>query len=224
MTIFSGAISLRPTDTLPASLIAGLRASVSRNSTDEPAEASDQGFFVTKVDIGAFGAHGFERGDDGSVTIVAGEPLMADGEGDVEWNRARDLALLHPLLATRDTSGLPVPDSLLLCYRGVNQTTPIGDNQSAGLAGSNTTVNIPAMTLVAPGANRLIGFHSIRANSVVADVPNMTARRKVSETATFGNIAGADNPNVVSINPGITAVTHGSAILHAAAHIELRAA
>jgi asparagine synthase (glutamine-hydrolysing) len=106
MTIFSGAISLRPTDALPASLIAGLRASVSRNSTDEPAEASDQGFFVTKVDIGAFGAHGFERGDDGSVTIVAGEPLMADGEGDVEWNRARDLALLHPLLATRDTSGL----------------------------------------------------------------------------------------------------------------------
>lgn len=106
MTIFTGAISLRPNEALPDDLLAALRDNVSRHSGDERIEASAPGFFVTKVDIGAFGAPAFIRDAAGSVTAFAGEPLMREGEGDSTWNRARDLELLHPLLAEGDTNGL----------------------------------------------------------------------------------------------------------------------
>jgi asparagine synthase (glutamine-hydrolysing) len=106
MTIFTGAISLRPNEALPDDLIAALRINVSRNADDERVEASAPGFFVTKVDIGAFGAPAFLRDASGSVTLVAGEPLHRDGEGDVTWNRARDLEVLHPQLAEGNPDGL----------------------------------------------------------------------------------------------------------------------
>lgn len=95
MTIFCGAISLRPNEALPDDLLAALRANLSRHSGDVPLEASAPGFFCAKVDIGAFGAPAFARAADGSVTLVAGEPLARAGEGDIEWNRARDTELLQ---------------------------------------------------------------------------------------------------------------------------------
>jgi len=99
MTIFTGAISLRPNEALPDDLLAALRANVSRHAGDEQIEARGPGFFVTSVDIGAFGAPGILRDDAGSITLVAGEPLLPEGEGIDTWNRAKDLALLHPQLA-----------------------------------------------------------------------------------------------------------------------------
>ena len=106
MTIFSGAISLQPNQALPAALLDGLRQSLTRSNVDQQVEASSTGFFVTKVDIGAFGAPAFRHDGNGSVTVVAGEPLMRDGEDDAGWNRARDVELLHALLDGGDTDGL----------------------------------------------------------------------------------------------------------------------
>lgn len=100
MTIFTGAISLRPNEALPDDLLAALRANVSRHAGDEQIEARGPGFFVTSVDMGAFGAPGILRDDAGSITLVAGEPLLPEGEGIDTWNRAKDLALLHPQLAS----------------------------------------------------------------------------------------------------------------------------
>lgn len=106
MTIFTGAICLRRNDALPDALLEVLRSNVSRLPGNEQVEASVPGFFVTKVDIGAFGAPAFERDAHGNVTLFAGEPLVRDGEGDPGWNRARDVAVLHPLLAAGDVDAL----------------------------------------------------------------------------------------------------------------------
>ena len=106
MTIFTGAISLQPNQALPDDLLAALRQAATRSTTDQQVEVNGRGFFVTKIDIGAFGVPAFRHDSDGSVTVIAGEPLMRDGEGDPAWNRARDVDLLHPLLAAGDLGGL----------------------------------------------------------------------------------------------------------------------
>jgi asparagine synthase (glutamine-hydrolysing) len=99
MTIFAGAFSLDGHAALPAALCASLRQNVSR--ADEPTidEVAAPGFYLVKVDVGAFGAPGLLRAADGSVTAVAGEPLAHAGEGVEGWDRAADVAALHAELA-----------------------------------------------------------------------------------------------------------------------------
>lgn len=106
MTIFAGACSLNPNDPLPAELLSQLRAHVSRFDNDTPVEHRADGFFAVKVDIGAFAVSGDVQDADGSATVIAGEPLLSDGEGDPSWNRARDGAVLHALLKNGDTDAL----------------------------------------------------------------------------------------------------------------------
>lgn len=106
MTIFAGAFSLRPQALLPDDVIDVLRREVSRSPTDERVELHAPGVFAVKVDIGAFGVPALQRDDAGNVTIIAGEPLMGEGEGDPNWTRAKDMELLHPLLAAGDMTVL----------------------------------------------------------------------------------------------------------------------
>lgn len=106
MTTFCGAISLRPNASLPADLQAALKQHVSRHPGDERIETAAPGFYAVHVDIGAFGAPGVLRDSQGSTTMVAGEPLLRDGEDEHNWNRTRDLTLLQPLLDKGDLDGL----------------------------------------------------------------------------------------------------------------------
>lgn len=106
MTFFAGAFSLDPQRALPDKLCASLRKHVSRNDSDQPSEISDGRFFLSKVDVGAFGADALLRDDAGNVTAVAGEPLIDSGDGDIAWNRTKDVAALHPLLNAGSTEGL----------------------------------------------------------------------------------------------------------------------
>jgi hypothetical protein len=99
MTIFAGAFSLDGLSPLPAELCASLRRHVSRSEETFIAESSAPGFYLAKVDIGAFDAPGLLSDDNGSVTAVAGEPLVAQGEGVEGWDRADDVAALHADLA-----------------------------------------------------------------------------------------------------------------------------
>lgn len=106
MTFFAGAFSLDPQRALPDDLCASLRKHVSRNDGDQPSEISDGRFFLSKVDVGAFGAEALLRDNAGNVTAVAGEPLIDSGDGDNAWNRTKDVAALHPLLNAGSTEGL----------------------------------------------------------------------------------------------------------------------
>jgi asparagine synthase (glutamine-hydrolysing) len=106
MTIFAGAYSLNQNDPLPAELLGQLRGAVSRSGTDTPAEYAAPGFFALKVDIGAFGASGDKSDAQGGTTLVAGEPLLTDGESNPRWDRSMDVALLHQQFAQGDLDGL----------------------------------------------------------------------------------------------------------------------
>ena len=72
-----------------------LRRIVSRHPGDIPAECQAPGFFAVNIDIHAFTAAGDLRDADGTATIVAGEALLSDGEGQSGWCRSDDLAVLH---------------------------------------------------------------------------------------------------------------------------------
>lgn len=98
MTIFAGAFSFDPEMPLPYALRSALRQHVTR-SADAVVEVDQPGVYVAKVDIGAFGAGGIHTDEAGNTTVLAGEPLLSDGEADPSWNREKDMAILHPLLA-----------------------------------------------------------------------------------------------------------------------------
>lgn len=102
MTIFCGAYSLDPRHALPDDLTAELRRHVSRNGADQPTEYRSARSYLAQVDIGAFAGEGALRTDAGGYTVVAGEPLLTDGDTDPDWHRGRDLALLHPALGSDD--------------------------------------------------------------------------------------------------------------------------
>lgn len=106
MTVFAGAITLQDGQPLPEALLNGLRRHVSRTAADHRLEMHGDGFFAVKVDIGAFGAPGMARDKDGSVTAIAGEPLVRQGEHVHGWDRGNDVDVLHPSLAAGDVRGL----------------------------------------------------------------------------------------------------------------------
>ena len=105
MTIFAGAFSFDPNTPLPYALRSALRQHVTR-SADAVAEVDQPGVYLAKVDIGTFGAGGLHTDAAGNTTAIAGEPLLSDGEGDLAWNREKDMAILHPLLAEGSHDGL----------------------------------------------------------------------------------------------------------------------
>ncbi|HBI69520.1 MAG TPA: hypothetical protein DDZ22_11010 [Massilia sp.] len=106
MTIFTGAYSLNQNVPLPTALLDELRGAVSRSPLDTPQEFAAKGFFALKVDIDAFAEPGNRTDAEGNLTLLAGEPLLRDGEGDREWNRAKDAELLHADFARGNQAGL----------------------------------------------------------------------------------------------------------------------
>jgi asparagine synthase (glutamine-hydrolysing) len=106
MTIFAGAYSLQADQELPQHLVDELRQHVSRNATDPRIEHRTPGFYAVNVDIGAFATPGEIRNAAGDCTLVAGEPLLADGEDNPEWTRAHDVAQLHRSFRGGDLAAL----------------------------------------------------------------------------------------------------------------------
>lgn len=110
MTIFCGAYTLDPTSTLPEALLADLRTHLSRSSTDTPLEFRSGRAYVASVDIGAFEGKG-SLASGGGFSIVAGEPLLTNGDGQPR-QRDEDLARISaslrsttPYAALRQASG-----------------------------------------------------------------------------------------------------------------------
>lgn len=95
MTIFCGAFSLDPNKDLPDSLLAELRSHISRSGQDRPTELRVGRAYLGQVDLGAFEGNAIFQDATGSFTVVAGEPLLTDGDQEPDWNRSEDAALLH---------------------------------------------------------------------------------------------------------------------------------
>jgi hypothetical protein len=76
MTILAGAFAYAERSTLTDMLCRGLYDAISRNPSDERHVWRDERCYLIKVDIGALGGNGFVQNGDGTIGIVAGEPLL----------------------------------------------------------------------------------------------------------------------------------------------------
>ncbi len=94
MTLIAGILS-RNNKPLPDSACARLSQSISRNPADEVKVFKDHSSFFAKVDVGAFGEPGFIVDQSGGLSLMAGEPLLANRAAPSVSNRQNDLAAVH---------------------------------------------------------------------------------------------------------------------------------
>ena len=94
MTLIAGILSRRNRP-LPESACANLAQSISRNPVDEVKAFRDRTSYFTKVDIGALGEPGFYVDSSGAFSLLAGEPLLANGGSTRRSSRLQDLTAIH---------------------------------------------------------------------------------------------------------------------------------
>lgn len=112
MTLIAGIVSRKLDQSLPSAVRDSLRHSISRGPRDDIKVFEDQRSFFVKVDIGAFGERAEKIDEDGTLTLLAGEPLL-DFDADEQWRRREtDTALIHDGCAGSD-------HSILRCANGV---------------------------------------------------------------------------------------------------------
>ena len=95
MTLFAGIFSRHEHQPITDSVCDELRRLISRDQADEVREFKDPRCFLVKVDIGAFADPAFRIDEDGSVSLLAGEPILALGDNVRVQTRSKDLDLLH---------------------------------------------------------------------------------------------------------------------------------
>ena len=95
MTLIAGMFS-RNDRRLADSACASLRRAISRNRAEEIKSFQDSRSYFAKVDIGAFGEPGVDNDAGGALTLLAGEPLLANR--DISSNRLQDLTVIHEQL------------------------------------------------------------------------------------------------------------------------------
>ena len=94
MTLISGIFSRneKPVADTDCALV---RQLISRNPADEVDIFRDHRSCVAKVDVGAFREPGFFRHANGSLSLLAGEPLLRDRDSLTHPNRLQDLKTIH---------------------------------------------------------------------------------------------------------------------------------
>jgi len=95
VTILAGILSRQQDVPLCDSLCDKMKRAISRNSNDDVIVFRDPRAGLFKVDVGAYREPAFRVDDSGSVSMLAGEPLLDSKEDVVTRGRSRDLELLH---------------------------------------------------------------------------------------------------------------------------------
>ncbi len=90
MTLIAGIFS-RSDQPLADSDCESLRQTISRNPIDQVETFRGHRSFFAKVDMGIFGEPGSFMDANGALSLLAGEPLLGDGEA----NRQQDLSIIH---------------------------------------------------------------------------------------------------------------------------------
>lgn len=109
MTLIAGILS-RNNRPLPDSACALLSQSISRNPADEVRVFKDHNSFFAKVDVGAFREPGFIVDQIGALSLVAGEPLLANRESASVSSRQHDLTVVHAQCLKGNTNVLREAD------------------------------------------------------------------------------------------------------------------
>jgi asparagine synthase (glutamine-hydrolysing) len=95
MTLIAGIFSRNPKDAVPDSACEALRGAISRHPGDEVTIFRDARCFLAKVDVGAYGEPAFRVSPHGTVSMLAGEPLVKLEVPDAWRTRTEDLEALH---------------------------------------------------------------------------------------------------------------------------------
>jgi len=106
MTIIAGVYARQSDPAAVAAIGADLAARLTRNKSHEVVSFSDDRCFLAKADLGLFGAPAIEHDPDGSVTLIAGDPVLASRGRHPEQTRADDTAAIHTALRRSDTTVL----------------------------------------------------------------------------------------------------------------------
>lgn len=102
MTLIAGIVSRNHDRSLARSVCSTLRRSISRDPRDEIKFFEDRLSYFVKVDIDAFGEPSHTIGEDGSITLLTGEPLQ-DDESTEKWrSREKDTVSIHEGFRRRD--------------------------------------------------------------------------------------------------------------------------
>ena len=101
MSIFAGIYCRNPDIDVPVDAVADIRANISRSDAFEVAEHDFGSFYVAFVDTGAIGSPGVSTDGTSGITVIAGDPILRDG--DVRRNRDRfgDAGHIHECLDAR---------------------------------------------------------------------------------------------------------------------------
>lgn len=95
MTLLAGAFVRGSTTPIDSDLVGQLTAAVSRNSADEPIVFRDHRCILVKVDIGAHSAPAHRSDPDGSVSLMAGDPVLDSADEAQPPDRRQSLDRLH---------------------------------------------------------------------------------------------------------------------------------
>lgn len=105
MTLFAGIVRLDGHQ-LSTAAAEHLVTLISRTPTDKVEQFSGEAYFLAKVDIGVLGSPGVYQDATGSVSLLAGEPLLKEA-GSAQASRWQDLQSLHAYWRTADMTLLP---------------------------------------------------------------------------------------------------------------------
>ena len=187
MTILAGAFARRPHADLPPTLCDALYGAVSRDPRDEPVVFSDRRVYMVKVDIGAFGHPAVHTPPDGSVSMLAGQPLLA-ATGRHCRTRTQDLRLLHESL-TRGDPALAALTRGVFCLAHYHPGT--GDDPRLTLITDRLGVRPVYYWL---GPDYVVWASAIRILEALGDVQRHMDVRAVAELACLGQPLGSRTP------------------------------
>jgi asparagine synthase (glutamine-hydrolysing) len=95
LTILAGIFSRHKDHPVSDTVCEELKPIISRHPKDEILTFKDDRLFLAKVDIGAYGEAGIRIDPAISVSMLAGEPLLALEDGNLYRTRTQDLDLIH---------------------------------------------------------------------------------------------------------------------------------
>jgi len=102
VSILAGVVSRRPDVRPDPAWAAALRSAISRKPSEAIESYQDDSALLFKTDSGAFGSRAFNQETSGSVSMLAGEPLLSCSEAGAGTDRKRDLETIHCALDSGD--------------------------------------------------------------------------------------------------------------------------
>lgn len=185
MTLLAGIFSRAPDLLVPESACDALKRAISRRREDQISVFRDPRACLIKLDVGAFGQPAYRIDPSGTVTMLAGEPLLRGNDGRDRGGRASDLEFLHQSWDQEDWN-------LLGRTQGVFCAVHYCPDSSTLTLIADKLGLRPLYYWV--GESFLIFAGALRILEALLDVPKTMDLRAITEIVGFGYPLGSRTP------------------------------